>query len=205
MLLVVFRFRMQEPMRDFLKSLVAQERAAQHQQRGDYPGHECAQRQGNRHHDQFVDRRPLEHGPHDRQFASGPDTAHLLGVQSQIVSEHTRGFLGCRLGQHGDVVKQRCDVIEQGKQTGTGQKDLLTCRESAMAYRRKAGILPARLDRRAYGYFSYLLLPTELQAFRLIKKNGQTANRRAGHHVQRYREYQRCAALSFVTLLRRER
>ncbi|MNV18046.1 hypothetical protein D3C71_1088570 [compost metagenome] len=116
-------------MRQFLHALEAQEGTADHHQRHDQrhvpaaavqPGFQRADRQRRRHQDHLVHQRTLGHRPHHRQFAVGVDAGHLLRVQRQVVAQHAGGLLGGDLGQHRDVVEQGGDIVEQGKQAGTG-------------------------------------------------------------------------------------
>ena len=35
----------------------------------------------------------------------GPHAGNLLGIQGEIVTQHTRGFFGCHLGHQGNVIE----------------------------------------------------------------------------------------------------
>jgi hypothetical protein len=100
------------------RSLVAQEGAAQHQQRRDRPARHGADQQGERHEDRLVEGGSLRYCPHDRQLSLGDDAGHLLGVEGQVVTEHPGGLLGRDLRQYGDVVEQRRQVVEESEKCG---------------------------------------------------------------------------------------
>ena len=129
-------FLVQELVGDFLEALIAQEGAADHQQRRDGPGREGADGQRRRHQDGLVEHRALGHGPHHRNLAVGRHAGDLLRVQRQVVAQHAGGFLRRYLGEHGHVVghgrafarghlghdghvvEHGGDVVEQQKQAG---------------------------------------------------------------------------------------
>ncbi|MEZ5459655.1 MAG: hypothetical protein R3E65_10250 [Steroidobacteraceae bacterium] len=106
---------------DLFESLVAQERAADHQQRRHRPGRKRTDRERRRHEDQLVDDRPLGDPPDNRQFPIRPHAGDLLRVQREVIAEYTSRLLRRDLGQGGDVVEHRRDVIDQRKQTATSQ------------------------------------------------------------------------------------
>ncbi|MDT4886197.1 hypothetical protein FQZ97_1225190 [compost metagenome] len=101
-------------MRQFLEALVAEEDAAEHQQRRHRPGGEGTDQQRRRHQDQLVLQRALGHRPDHRQFALGADPGHLLGIQRQVVAEYAGGLLRRDLGHDRHVIQNGGDVIEQG-------------------------------------------------------------------------------------------
>ncbi len=98
----------------------AQIKAAQHQQGRYRPGDEAADGQRRRYQDQLVLQRTDGHRPDHRQLAFGTHAGHLLCIQRQIVAEDAGGFLGGNLGHQGNVVEDRGNVVDQGKQAGSG-------------------------------------------------------------------------------------
>jgi hypothetical protein len=105
-----------------LDAFEAQVKAAEHEQRRHRRGQETADREGRRHEDQLVLQRTDGDRPDHRQFALGSYAGHLLGVEREIVTEDAGGLLGGDLGHQGDVVEDRGDVIDQGKQAGSGHR-----------------------------------------------------------------------------------
>jgi hypothetical protein len=103
-----------------LDPLETQVKAAEHQQRHHRPGDEAADRQRRRHQDQLVLQRTDGDRPDHRQLALGPHPGHLLRIEREVVAEHAGSLLGGHLGHQRDVVEDRGDVIEQGKQAGSG-------------------------------------------------------------------------------------
>ena len=112
----VLRPTVQEPVRELLEALVAEIGAAEHEQRRHRPGQEGADGQRRRHQDGLVDERALGDRPHDRQLAAGSQAGHLLGVEGEVVAEHARGLPRGDLREHGHVVEQRGDVVEEQEQ-----------------------------------------------------------------------------------------
>ena len=110
------------PVGDLLDALVAEERAAEHQQRGDEPGHERADRERRRDEDRLVDQRALGHRPHHGQLAARAHTGDLLRVERQIVTEHSGGLLRGGLGEDCDVVQHAGDVVEERKEAAGGHR-----------------------------------------------------------------------------------
>ena len=108
---------------NLLKTFKTQKSPAYHQQRRDSPRRESADKQRCRYQNQLVDKRALGHGPNHRQFPVGHNTGNLLRVKRQIVAQHASGLFGRHLGQHGHVVKNAGDVVNQCKQA-TGHKNL---------------------------------------------------------------------------------
>ena len=94
----------QELVRQLFEAFVTEEQSAHHQQRRDRCRHKSADGQCGRHQDQLVAHRTQCHCPHYRQFAVGLDAGDLLGVQRQIIAQHTSGLLRSDLGHHGDIV-----------------------------------------------------------------------------------------------------
>jgi hypothetical protein len=43
-------------------------------------------------------------------------------VQCEIVAEHARGLLDRDLGHQRDVIEDRRDIVDQGKQAGSGHR-----------------------------------------------------------------------------------
>ena len=80
----------QKSVRDLLEAFVAEEQAADHQQRRDRPRRERADRQRGGNEDRLVHQRALRHRPDDRQLAIGADAGNLLRVQREVVAEHAR-------------------------------------------------------------------------------------------------------------------
>jgi hypothetical protein len=111
---------MQPPVSQFLDPFEAQIHAAEHQQRHHCRGQEAADHQRRRYQNQLVLQRTDGDCPDHRQFALGPYARHLLGVECQIVAKDAGGFLGGDLGHQGNVVEDRGNVIDQGKQAGSG-------------------------------------------------------------------------------------
>ena len=109
-----------QPVPDLLEAFEAQIGPADHQQGGDQPGGQGADGQGRGHQDGLVDQGALGHGPDHRQLAAGIDAVDLLGIERQVVTEHPGGLLGRHLGQHRHVVEHGRDVVDQGKQVGSG-------------------------------------------------------------------------------------
>ena len=119
---LVFGLRVQQLVGNLLETLVAQKRAAEHEQRRDDPGKDGAQEQGGRHHDELVHRRPFEHGPYDREFTLSPHTGYLLRIEGQVVTQNARRFLRRNLGHDRHVVEQRGNVIKKRQQAGAGHR-----------------------------------------------------------------------------------
>ena len=117
--LVIF-MAVQKLVCQLFEALEAQVGATHHQQWRDGPGREGADRQRGRHQDHLVAQRAQGHGPHHGQFAVGRDARDLLGVERQVVAQHTGRLLGGDLGHHGHIVQHGGDVIDQGKQTAGG-------------------------------------------------------------------------------------
>jgi hypothetical protein len=110
----------QQLVRQLLRALEAQERAAHHQQRRDQPGHEGADQQRRRHQDGLVDQRALGHRPDHRELAVGLHAGDLLRVERQVVAQHAGGLLGGHLAENRHVVQHGGDVVDEGKQTAGG-------------------------------------------------------------------------------------
>ncbi|MNE39233.1 hypothetical protein D3C80_1331750 [compost metagenome] len=89
-LCLILFLAVQELVRQLLETLEAQERATQHQQRRNRPRYERTDQQRGRYQDRLVDERPLGHRPDDRKFAIGAHAGDLLGIQRQVVTQHTR-------------------------------------------------------------------------------------------------------------------
>jgi hypothetical protein len=115
--------RVEELVGQLLAALEAEERPADHQQGGDRPGGEPADRQRRRHQDQLVHRGALGHRPDHRQLAVRVDAGDLLRVERQVIPQHPRGLLGGYLGHRGHVVEDRGDVVEEGEEACTGQRE----------------------------------------------------------------------------------
>jgi hypothetical protein len=108
---------------DLLGALVAEEEAAEHQERGDGPGRDEAENEGRGQQvEQLVLQRADRDPPDDRQFPVGREAHHVSGRHRRIV-DHDAGRLGAGfrrlradivqggrsdLGEAGDVVQQ-CD------------------------------------------------------------------------------------------------
>ena len=103
--------RMQETVRQLLEALVAEEGAAEHEQRRHQPRREGTDDQRRGHEDGLVDERALGHRPDHRQFAVGAEAGDLLRVQRQVVAEHPGGLLRSELGQQCHVVENGGDVV----------------------------------------------------------------------------------------------
>lgn len=67
------------------------------------------------------------HGPDHGQFALGCHTGHLLGVQGQVIAQHPGCLLGSDLGQHGNVVEDAGDIVNQSEQTGSSHWVFRSC------------------------------------------------------------------------------
>ena len=126
-ILAILGGRMQQAMRDFFEALVTKESAAQHQERRDDPREHGAQDQCCGHHDELVERRPLEHCPHDREFALGAHAGDLLGVEREVVAQDTSRFPGRDLRHDRHVIEQRGNIIEQGQQAASGHNGFRRC------------------------------------------------------------------------------
>jgi hypothetical protein len=100
----------------------AQVKAAEHQQRRHRPGDEAADRQRRRHQNQLVLQRTDGDRPDHRQLALGSYPGNLLRVERQIVAQYAGSLLGGHLGHQGDVVEDRGNVVDQGKQAGSGHQ-----------------------------------------------------------------------------------
>ena len=130
---VVLVAPVQEAVRQLLEAFVAEEGAADHQQRRHQPRREGADRQRQRHQDRLVQQRALGHRPHHRQLALRRHAADLLRVQRQVVAEHAGGLLRRHLGERGHVVQHAGDVVDQRDQAGAGHRALpLQPRRAAM-------------------------------------------------------------------------
>ncbi len=116
----VLVLRMQELVRQLLHAFEAQVGAADHHQIRDRHRQPHADRQRHRHQDRLVQQRALGHRPHHRQFAVGLDPGDLLGVERQVIAQHTGGLLRGDLGHHRHVVEHGGDIVEQGEQAGSG-------------------------------------------------------------------------------------
>ena len=106
----------QEFVRDFFKAFKTQISAAHHQQRRDRPRNESTDGQRGGHQNRLVDKRAFGDSPNHRQFTLGLDAGDLLGVERQIVAQHTGGFFGGDFGKHRHVVEHGGNVINQRKQ-----------------------------------------------------------------------------------------
>ena len=108
---------------DLLEAFETQVGPPDHQQRQDQPRRERADEQGDRHQDHLVEQGALGHRPHHRQLAVGGHAGDLLGIEGQVVTEHTGRLLRGHLGQDGHVIEYGGDVVEQGKQAGSGHRE----------------------------------------------------------------------------------
>ncbi|APC20663.1 hypothetical protein BME99_09025 [Pseudomonas protegens] len=108
--------------RQLLEALETQVGATQHQQRGHQPRRQGADGQRRRHQDQLVAKRPLGHRPDHRDFPLGADPGDLLGIEREVVAQHTGGLLRRHLGHQGHVIEYRGDVIDQYQQTASGHE-----------------------------------------------------------------------------------
>ena len=142
-------FRVQQLVRDLLEALVAQEQAADHQQRRDRPRQECADRERGGHQDQLVAHRPLRHRPDHGQLALGAHAADLFRVQREVVAEHARGLLRGDLGHHRHVVEDRGDVVEQQEEARGHVRRAACARSRALRSARGSGPTSRRTARRA--------------------------------------------------------
>jgi hypothetical protein len=125
MVLFVFFLAVQELVRELLDTLVAEKQTADDQQRRHQPRHKGADQQRRRHQDGLVHHRTLGHRPHHRQLAVGAHAGDLLGVERQIVAQHTGRLLGGHFGEHRHVVEDGGNVIQQGKQATSGHGGVL--------------------------------------------------------------------------------
>ena len=116
----VRRRAVQKRMGDFFKTFVAQEQAAQDQQRRYHPGSHQRQGQGRRHQDELVAEGALGHGPHHRQFTLGAHAGDFFSIDRQVVAQHPCGFPGGHLGHGGHVVEDRGNIVQQYQQAATG-------------------------------------------------------------------------------------
>jgi hypothetical protein len=124
-----------------VEALVAEERAADHEQRQHQPRQEPADEEGRRDDDRLVERRALGHRPHHRQLAIGADPRDLLGVEREIVAQDPGGLLGRDLGQGRDVVEDRRDVVEERQQAGGHRAGSVAAWRHAANCRRPRGRL----------------------------------------------------------------
>jgi len=126
---------------ELVAALVAEERAAQHQQRQHQPRHDQADHERRRDDDRLVAQRALGHRPHHRQLALGLDPGDLLGVQREIVAEHAGGLLGRGAGEDDDVVEDERDVVEE-REEARGHRSPTVATSARLAS--AAAITPAR-------------------------------------------------------------
>ena len=97
--------------------LKAQEKPSDHQQRDNGPGSESPDQQSQRDEDQFIEERSFGDRPNYRQFTRRHHPAHLLRIQSQIISQHPGRLRRRLLGKDGNIVENRRDIVEQSEQT----------------------------------------------------------------------------------------
>ena len=116
---LVFGLAVQELVREFFETFETQVGATDHQQWGDQPRDEHADRQRRRHQDQFVDERTLCHRPNDGDFPLRAYAGDLLGIERQVVAEHAGGLLGSHFGHQRNVVQNGGDVVDQHQQTAS--------------------------------------------------------------------------------------
>ena len=114
---LVLRRAVQELVGQLLETLEAQVGTADHQQRDDGPGGQCADGERRRHQDRLVEQGTQGDGPDHRQFAVGIDAGHLLGVERQVVAQHAGRLLGRHLAHDGHVIEDGRDIVDQCQQT----------------------------------------------------------------------------------------
>ncbi len=104
---------MQKLVEQFFTALEAQVCTTDHQKRSHGPRQECADEQGCWHEDGLVEQRAFGHGHDNGQFAIGVHSRQLLGIESQIVSQDAGRFLHSHFAEHGHIIQQRSDIIDQ--------------------------------------------------------------------------------------------
>ena len=109
----VFAGAMQEAVGQLFKAFVTKISTADHQQRYHCPWRECADSQRRRHQNNFVTHRAFGHRPDHGQFARRSDARHLLGVQSEIITQYSGSFFGRQLGHDSDIIEHGRDIVEQ--------------------------------------------------------------------------------------------
>ena len=122
---------MQPTVRELLEAFVTEEQAAEHHQRRDQPRQEQADEQRRRHQDRLVDERAFGDSPHHGQLACSLHTRDLFGVDREVIAQHTGAFLCRHLGEHGDIIEHRRDVIEQGEEADAGHQRNLSGRRTS--------------------------------------------------------------------------
>ena len=112
-------------LQQLFRRFIAQECAAQHEERGQQPGRDRAdQQRSGQQEEQLVAQRSLGDFPDDRQFAVGGEAHDIARGDGGIVDDHARG-LGARLARGGGDIVQRGrgqlnnarHIIEQRDQT----------------------------------------------------------------------------------------
>ena len=110
----------QEFVQQFFHAFKTQIHTADHQQGRNQRRQESGKQQRKRHQNQLVDQRAFCHRPNNRQFALGRYAGYLIGVERQIVTDHTGGFFGGDFGHHRYIVQNGGNVVQKRKERGEG-------------------------------------------------------------------------------------
>ena len=111
---------MQIFVRELLHAFEAEKNSADHHERQDRDRQEGADQQRRRNQNELVDERAFRDCPHHRQLPVDIHAGHLLRIQREVIAHYAGGLRGRHLGEYRNVVEQRRDVVDEGKQTGSG-------------------------------------------------------------------------------------